>query len=210
MKFLDRLERKHPKWGINNLMMHISILTGIIFIVSLFRSDILYYLYLSREGILNLQLWRFITFVLIPPTYSIIWIIFALYIYYFIGSALESTWGTLKFNAYYLLCMLGTIVAAMLFGGTFYTGFYVNLSMFLAFAYLYPDHEFMLFFILPIKVKYLALVNVAFLFLNFISRGLTTKISIIASLTGFIIFFGKDFYLRIKMWIRRQKYKNKF
>ena len=210
MKFLDRLERKHPKWGINNLMMHISILTGIIFIVSLFRSDILYYLYLSREGILNLQLWRFITFVLIPPTYNIIWIIFALYIYYFIGSALESTWGTLKFNAYYFLCMLGTIVAAMLFGGTFYTGFYVNLSMFLAFAYLYPDHEFMFFFILPIKVKYLALVNVAFLFLNFISGGLTTKISIIASLTGFIIFFGKDFYLRIKMWIRRQKYKNKF
>ena len=210
MKFLDRLERKHPNWGINNLMMHITILTGIIFIVSIFRSDILYYLYLSREGILNLQLWRFVTFVLIPPTFSIIWIIFALYIYYFIGSALESTWGTLKFNAYYFFCMLGTIVAAMLFGGTFYTGFYVNLSIFLAFAYLYPDYEFRLFFILPIKVKYLALVNVLFLLLNFISGGLTTKISIIASLTGFILFFGKDFYLRIKMWIRRQKYKNKF
>ena len=210
MKFLDRLERKHPNWGINNLMMHITILTGIIFIVSIFRSDILYYLYLSREGILNLQLWRLITFVLMPPTYSFLWIIFALYLYYFIGSALESTWGTLKFNAYYLLSMLGTILAAMLFGGNFYTGFYVNLSMFLAFAYLYPEHEFVLFFILPVKVKYLALIDVIFLLISFISGGLTTKISIIASLTGFIIFFGKDFYLRIKMWIRRQKYRNKF
>ena len=210
MKFLDRLERKHPNWGINNLMMHITILTGIIFIVSIFRSDILYYLYLSREGILNLQLWRLVTFVLMPPTYSFLWIIFALYLYYFIGSALESTWGTLKFNVYYLLSMLGTILAAMLFGGNFYTGFYINLSMFLAFAYLYPEHEFVLFFILPVKVKYLALIDVIFLLINFISGGLTTKISIITSLTGFIIFFGKDFYLRIKMWIRRQKYKNKF
>ncbi len=209
MKFLDRLERKHPKWGIQNLMMHISILTAIIFIVSIFRSDILYYLYLSREGILNLQLWRLITFVLVPPTYSIIWIIFALYFYYFIGTALESTWGTLKFNAYYLINMIATIVCAMIFGGA-YIGLYINLSMFLAFAYLYPNQEFLLFFILPIKVKYLALVNVVFLFLNFVSGGLTTKISIIASLTGFILFFGKDFYLRIKMWIRRQKYKNKF
>jgi membrane associated rhomboid family serine protease len=209
MKFLDRVEAKHPRWGIQNLMMHISILTAVVFVMELFRPAIINYLYLSRDALFSFQLWRLITFVLIPPTTSIFWIIFVLYFYYFIGSALESTWGSLKFTAYYLLCMVATIVAALLSGGA-YWGVYVNLSIFLAFAYLYPNQEFLLFFILPIKAKYFAYLDLAFLTYNFFAGDLTTKFAIIASLAGFLIFFGRDLYQKLRLWIRRQKYRNRF
>ncbi|MFA0814382.1 MAG: hypothetical protein ACC608_01180 [Anaerofustis sp.] len=208
MKFLDKLERKHPRWGIPNLMMHITILTAIVFVMGIFRSDFVNYLYLTRAGVLEGQIWRLVSFVLVPPSWSIIWIVFILYFYYFVGNALESAWGTLKFTAYYVICMLATIAAAMIFGGG-YAGTYVNLSLFLAFAFLYPDLELLLFFVLPIKVKYLAYIDVAFLLISFITGTLTTKLAIVASLAGFLIFFGQEIYRRIKMWIRREQYKNK-
>ncbi len=208
MKLLDQLERKHPNWGIPNLMMHITILTAIVYIMSLFRIDFVNFLYLTRAGVLQGQVWRLITFVLVPPSWSPIWILFILYLYYFIGNTLESTWGTLKFTAYYGICILATIAAAMIFGGG-YDGTYVNLSLFLAFAFLYPNYEFLLFFILPVKVKYLAYLDLAFLAISFFTNTLTVKLAIIASLAGFLLFFGPEIYRRTKMWIRRQKYKNK-
>lgn len=210
MKFADKLYYKHPNWGIKNMMLHISIVTAIAYVLQyIFRSNIISFLYLDRAAVFSGQIWRVLTFIFVPPSTGILWLLLALYFYYFIGSTLEATWGTLKFNIYYLLSMLGTIAAALLFGGV-YTGVYVNLSMFLAFAYLYPDHQVLLFFIIPVKMKYLAYVDVALLAYSFIMGGLSTKLAIIASLTGFLVFFGGDLINRIKSWIRRQKYKNRY
>lgn len=210
LKFVDRFYIKHPNWGIRNMMLHISIVTAIAYVLQyFFKGNILNYLYLDRTLVFSGQIWRLFTFIFIPPSTGLIWLLLALYFYYFIGSALESTWGTLKFNIYYFLSMLGTIAAALIFGGA-YTGIYVNLSMFLAFAYLYPDHQVLLFFIIPIKIKYLAYIDLALLAFSFITGGLSVKLAIIASLTGFIVFFGGDIINRLKAWIRRQKYKNKY
>ncbi len=210
MKFADKLYYKHPNWGIKNMMLHISIVTAIAYVLQyIFRSNIISFLYLDRAAVFSGQIWRVLTFIFVPPSTGILWLLLALYFYYFIGSTLEATWGTLKFNIYYLLSLLGTIAAALLFGGV-YTGVYVNLSMFLAFAYLYPDHQVLLFFIIPVKMKYLAYVDVALLAYSFIMGGLSTKLAIIASLTGFLVFFGGDLINRIKSWIRRQKYKNRY
>lgn len=208
MKFLNKLERKHPRWGIENLMMHISIITALVFVIQyVFGKNIIPYLLLNREAVINFELWRLLTFIFIPPTNSLIWIFLTLYLYYFIGSALEHEWGALKFNIYYLLCLVSTVIAAMLTGG-YYDGFYVNLSMFLAFAYLYPNQEFLLFFILPVKVKYFAYLDIAFLAYNFFStRNISVKFSILASLAGFLLFFGNDIYKTITLWLRKQKYR---
>lgn len=210
MRFIEKLERKHPNWGIRNLMAHVTIVTGVVYVLYILKPSILSYIVLERGMIFEkLQLWRLVTFVFYPPSLSMLWILLSLYFYYFLGRTLENQWGSFKFTCYYLLCMLGTIAAALIFGGA-YSGVYVNLSMFLAFAYLYPNYEFLLFFILPIKVKYLAYLDIAMLVLSFIMGGLTTKLSIIASLTGLIVFFGRDIIHDIKAWIRRMKYKNRF
>ncbi|NLW69583.1 MAG: rhomboid family intramembrane serine protease [Eubacteriaceae bacterium] len=203
MKFIERLHYKHPNWGIENLMLHVSLITGIVYIMAYgFRTNIETFLYLDRAMIFQGQIWRLITFIFIPPTPSVIWIAFTLYFYYWIGTSLERTWGTFKFNAFYILSMLGTILAALVFGGA-YEGFYVNLSMFLAFAYLYPQVEVMIFFFIPIKIKYLAYVDAGILLLNFILGSFTVKLSIIASLTGFLVFFGNGLYLSLKMFVMR-------
>ena len=210
MSFLDRLERKHPRWGIEDLMKYITVATAVAYIVQFILGyNIVSVMTFNREAIFTGELWRIITFIFIPPTPSMLFIIIALYFYYFLGTALENVWGSFRFTIYYALCMLGTIVVGLVFGGH-YTGYYVNLSLFLAFAFLYPENEVRLFFFIPIKIKYLAYFEIALLTFYFITGGITTKLSIIASLTGFLIFFSKDFYHKIKMWFRRQKYKNKF
>mgnify|MGYP005774545815 CR=1 FL=1 len=213
MNFLDRFARKHPRFGINNLMLHVTILTAIVFVVqNVFGRDIISWMYLNRELVFGMQLWRLVSFLFIPATNSIFWIFITLYFYYFLGSALENAWGTCKFNLFYLFSALGTIVAALVFGGI-YSGFYVNLSIFLAFAALYPEQEFMVFFILPVKAKWLALLDGVYLGYNFImgllTRNWSIPLAILASLTGFLLFFGGDVIGGIKAYIRRQRYRRR-
>ena len=210
LKFLDKIERKHPRWGIENLMLHICILTAVVYVMHYaLRSSIIGYLYLDRDGVFSGQVWRLVSFVFIPEGGSLINFLIWLSLYYFIGNALESTWGTFKFNAYYAVCMLSTVAAALLFGGK-YTGTYINLSLFLAFAMIFPEYQLLVFFILPVKVKYLAYLDAAFLLYRFVMGSLTVKLSIAAAMLGFLLIFGGELIKRIKAWIRRQKYKNKF
>ena len=171
-----------------------------------FGTNIQEFLFLNRELVFAGQVWRLVTFIFIPPTPSLLWIAFTLYFYYWIGSSLEKTWGTFMFTAFYLLSLAGTVLAALLFGGS-YDGFYVNLSMFLAFAYLYPEVEVMIFFFIPVKIKYLAWLDTAFLIYSFAVGDISTKLSIIASLTGFLVFFGRDMYQTARMFVFRIKNK---
>ena len=136
------------------------------------------------------QVWRIITFIFIPPASSIITIAFVMYFYYMMGTTLENEWGTFKFNIYYLFGMIGTIIAAFLTGSG--TSVYLNLSLFLAFAYLFPDVEILLFFMLPVKVKWIAYLDWAYFIFSLIFGTMSTRIAAIASLINFFIFFGSD------------------
>lgn len=199
MKFLNRLERKLGKYAIKNLILYIITLNLAVFLLS--RLDptgtFIYKLYLIPELVLKGEVWRLITFIFIPPSFSMIWILFTLYFYYMIGNGLEHEWGSFKFNIYYILGMVGTIIGAFIVGGGI-TGFYLNLSLFLAFAYIYPNYQILLFFILPVKMKYLAWFDVLFLGWSFISGNIYMKIAIVAALLNFSIFFGKDIFLYLK------------
>lgn len=108
-----------------------------------------------------------------------------------IGVGLEQEWGSFKFNVYYLIGMLGTTVAAFI-SGIGASAVYLNMSLFLAFAYTYPNHEILLFFILPVKMKYLAWVDMILLSLSFVSGNISVKLSIVAAIANYLIFFGKD------------------
>ncbi|MGB7605851.1 MAG: hypothetical protein WBL93_10285, partial [Lutisporaceae bacterium] len=141
MKWLNKLERVLGRFAIKNLMMYIVLLNGVAFILikldttGTFNSMLMLDPHLVFKG----EVWRLISFIFIPPSTDLLWGFLILYFYYNIGIGLEHEWGTFKFNIYYLLGMLGTIVISLIFGFQT-TSLYINLSLFLAFARIYPDY----------------------------------------------------------------------
>lgn len=163
MNWIQKMERKFGRYAINNLMYYIIILYIVGYLVDMLNPGFFYsYLSLNVEAILHGQVWRLVTFLAQPMDTSIIFLVFALHLYYMIGQHLEAQWGVFRFNLYFFAGVLFHIIAA--FVVYFATGVsmpigttYLNLSLFFAFAALYPNVEFLLFFIIPVKVKYLAL-----------------------------------------------------
>lgn len=197
MKWLNKLERKLGRYAVSNLMYYIIGITLAVFLIEYaLNISLSYYLAFIPSFIFQGQIWRIVTFIFIPPASSILTIAFVLYFYYMMGSTLEYEWGAFKFNIYYLFGMLGTIIAAFITGMG--TSVYLNLSMFLAFAYLFPNVEVLLFFIIPVKVKYLAYLDWIFFILSLIFGTMGSRAAAIASLINFFIFFGKDFIDYIK------------
>lgn len=192
MSWLNRIERRFGKYAIQNLMYYVIVLNAVFYVLMLFDNTglVIRFLTLDPALVLRGQIWRLVSFIFIPPAVSPLWIIFTLYFYYMVGINLEHEWGSFRFNLYYLIGMLATIVVAFIFGGA--TGVYLNLSLFLAFAYLFPDFQIMLFFILPVKVKYLAWLNWALLGWTVITGSLGSKAVAVASVVNYFVFFGAD------------------
>lgn len=193
------MKNRFGRQGIKNLMLYVTILNGIVFILSyidpqgLFLSKLVLVPSLVQKG----EVWRLVTFLFIPPTTSPMWVLFTLYFYYMIGSTLENEWGSFKFTVYYIVGALGTIVAAFLVGGVL-TGAYLNLSLIFAFAYMYPNYQLLIFFFIPVKIKYLAIFYAVTLVLSFWSSPIIGLITIGSSVLNFILFFGKDIILGLK------------
>lgn len=200
MNWLDRLERKFGRFAIKNLMTYIIGLNGFVFLLIILLNNPYFVakLWLDPDLVLKGEVWRLVTYIFIPPTTSVLWIIFILYFYYMIGSALEHEWGSFRFNVYYFLGMIATTIAAFITGsGT--TGVFINLSLFLAFAKIYPDYEILIFFVLPVKMKYLAYLNWFYIGYTVITQPITLKIAAIVSIINYFIFFGKDIITRGKV-----------
>jgi membrane associated rhomboid family serine protease len=208
VNWLDKLEQKFGHFAIRGLMTYIVGLNAFVYLLmyidrtGTFIDKLMLYPSLVLQG----EVWRLITYIFIPPQASPLWIIFALYLYYLIGNGLEHEWGSFRFNMYYLLGMIGTTAAVFITGGGA-TSTYLNLSLFLAFAHVYPDFQLLLFFILPIKIKYLAWLSWAGIGITVLFQPLPYKIIAIVSIINYFIFFGRDFFTSAKT--RRQVYSNR-
>lgn len=194
MNWIHKLERKYRHLAIENLMYYIiglsTLVYGMYFITHSY--NLISLLELNPQLIMKGQVWRLITYIFIPPLLSPIWIFFRLYIYYSLGSALEQEWGSFKFNLYYLLGMIGTTIVAFITNGSV-SATYLNLSIFLAFAKIYPDYEFYIFFILPVKVKYLSWLNWMFIGYTIIFSPVIFKLTALVSIINYFIFWKKQF-----------------
>ena len=151
-KLYDGVQRfcaRHPRFGIPNLMLYIVAGNVLVYLLMMFTrsadAGALDFLTLNTAAVLRGELWRVVTYVFVPGSSGIFWLLVSLYFYYWIGSTLEREWGTAKFNLYYisgvLLTAVGVIVASLI-SGVNYTvagSSYVNLSMFFAFAFLFPN-----------------------------------------------------------------------
>lgn len=216
MKWINKLERKYRRYAISNLMTYIIALNAAVYVINLLipQSNLYAKLALNPAMILRGEIWRLITFLFLPPSSSPIFIVFVLYFYYLVGSNLEYQWGSFRFNIYYLIGVLSTIAASFISYAI--TGFglvspeHLNLSLFLAFAHLFPYFEVLLFFFIPIKVKYLAWFNWAFIVFALIFRPLPMKLAAIASVVNYFIFFGSDLITTIKLHIQTYKKRKRF
>lgn len=206
-KFLNRMEWKLNRYAIRGLMKYLCLAMLGVFILDYLplarsASELMYF---SREKILDGQIWRLVTFVFLPPSGSLFWILISLYFYYFLGSALENRWGSARFNLFYLIGILCNIVAGFITGNG--TNQFLNLSLLLCFAMLFPDQEFMLMMILPVKVKWIGLADALLLLMNFIIGTWGTRLAILVSLVPFFLFMGEGGLAEMKMMWKRFKYR---
>jgi len=199
VNLLDKMERRFGRYAIRELILYIVGLNGLIYVLSYAypQSQAVSKLALVPRLVMQGEVWRLITFVFIPPATSILWIFFILYFYYMVGMGLEREWGSFRFNVYYFTGMLATGLAAFITGEGA-TGLYLNLSLFLAFAYVYPDFEILLFFILPVKVKYLAWLNWAFIAFTVLTAPLSGKVAALVSVANYFLFFGGDIFSTVQ------------
>lgn len=203
MKLLNKLERKFGRHAIHNLMYYVLFLYLAGAVIGVI-NPYFYATYLSLDfgKVFQGQIWRLVTFI-IPPFYyrsitDFLYLAITVYLYYMIGNSLENAWGSFRFNLYFLSGIIFNIVAALIlylaFRVPYFSGLdYINQSMFFAFATLYPNVQFLLFFIIPIKVKYLGYlygVIVGYeVITSFASGNFAGGIALLVSLANFLIFF---------------------
>ena len=213
-QWLERFCHKHSRLGIPGLMKYIVIGNILVFILDMFGVGGVYaasnLLSFSSSSILHGEVWRLITFVFVPyiagrRIAAFLWLAILLYFYYWIGTALEREWGTAKFTIFYLFGVVLNILMGFVVGVA--TMSYVNLSMFFAFATLFPDMQVLLFFIIPVKVKWLAWVDAAFFAFTIVrlliaGHPLYALLPVIAIL-NYLLFFASDIGDTLGYWKRR-------
>lgn len=201
MKWIDKLEKKFGGYAIKNLMYYIILMYALGFVILLVNPDIYYnWLSLNAPAILHGQIWRIFTYIIYPPTGSLITILISLYFYYVVGTMLERQWGAFRFNLYFftgvLLHAIAAILIYLVWGMVLEMGtYYLNLSMFFAFAAMFPDMQVLFMWLIPIKMKWLAWIDGIY-FAVTIAAGLMSEhlsIQMIGRLYSFGIIANKAY-----------------
>jgi membrane associated rhomboid family serine protease len=192
-KRFDRFCYQNRDKGIPNLMLYVALGSAVVNILSLIdNTDMLYYLLcFSREAILRGQVWRLITYPLTFSAGSIFLTAIALLCYYSLGRAMENIWGTLRFNLFYFSGIVLMDIYCMIFGGMADASS-LNLSLFLAYATLYPNAQFLFLFIIPVKAWIFALFDLAIVLMDLILYPFPYNLFSVISLANYFLFFGKD------------------
>ena len=221
MKWLDKLERKFGRYYIQNLMWKVIVLSAVVYFITFYilgDSNYINGLTLVPDLVIKGQVWRLFSFVLIPPlSRNLFMLIISLYFDYLAGVNLENEWGEFRFNVYFFVGMTGTIILSFI-TGTSATGTYVTTSIFLAFAKLFPDFTVLLFFIIPIKMKWLGYLSWAGIIINvgilILGGNFMAAILSLVPLINYFLFFGfgnyKDMKLRTSSKIRKMEYDKAF
>ena len=230
---MSNFEKKFGKYALSNLSLKLVILYILGYVLYYaWPGNALSYLVLDVTALLHGQFWRIISWLLVPPSSggNLFFVAIMLYFYYSIGTALERVWGDYKYNVYIFLGILLTILSALLWyvylrvsglsgidlaGATRYyascfSTYYINMSIFLAFALTFPEAQVYLFFVLPIKVKYLGWIDAGFLVMSMIGGNSADRFVIAAALLNVVLL-----YMRSRSWMsytprqvrRRQQFR---
>ena len=208
--WLNRLERKYGRYGIPNLTNILVAGQILVLAIELFVDrTISFWLGLSRSLLLQGQVWRVISFIFIPFSGgSILSVVLGIYFTWFVGTALEREWGDFRYTVYLLSGVLGTVLGCLLTGVTAST-YCVSLSLLLAFAMLYPEVQLLLFFVIPIRVKYFGVFAAVLWVFSFLGASLPGKLDYLLSMLNVWLFFAPMAYRSLRAWVRREQWKRK-
>lgn len=210
---MNKWERKYGKFAIKNLTLYMIIMYIAGFVMELVAGDFLYkYLTLDIYKILHGEVWRLVSWLFMPPGQLGIFTIFMLLLYYWLGNTLERQWGAFRYNLFIFSGIFFTILGAFvvylililkvgkvegadalvsqlsLYAAMGYNTYFINTSIFLAFASIFPDVRLYLYFIIPVKIKWLAAIDIALLVYLFIRGTLVSRVNIIASILNVVIY----------------------
>ncbi len=196
MKFTQRLERTFSWIAIPNLTIFIIIGQVLVWLLQNLANYPMDAIALVPALVIKGEVWRLFTFIFFPPQVNLIFLVFAWLILFMTGSALEEFWGSLKYTCYVLLGWFLTILA-MVAGIFIYPNMpipnlFITTSIFLAFAFINPNYEFLIFFILPVKVKWLAMLTLVMFGFELVTGHLIIKIVVLAGIGNYFLFFWKD------------------
>ena len=235
MNWFNKMERKYGKYAISNLPLYIVICYGFGFLMNSFKPEWIYFVTLNPYAILHGQVWRLVSWILVPEgSMNIFFVLIFLFFYFSIGRNLEMAWGKFAFNCFFFSGIILTIVGSFLLFGYFnifapdfiakynaaaidmngpcsaamggswfwsalsfsFSTYYLNLSIFLAYAITYPNMRVLLMFIIPIKVKVLGIIyivvllfNIAMSFMQSFNSGIVELVVVGTSLANTLIFF---------------------
>ena len=216
--WLAKLERRLGRFAPHNLTLLIVGLSGLVYALSYVSPAFLDQLELYPVAVAHGEVWRLVTFLFLPwggggrGGLGAFFTIVALMFLYTVGTSLEAEWGNFKFDAYYLIGAIATIAGALLFGPV--TNEFLNLSLLLAFASVFPNYEILLFFILPVKMKWLGLLDAAYMLYALATGSPNIRAGIVAALISWLLFCAGPLLATLRgqaaVSSRRKKFSGSF
>ena len=211
--WLEAAEKKFSWLAIPNLGLFLIGLQTIGFAVLWLKSgsdpvtsaSMMQQLVLDPQAVLSGQFWRVITFLMIPISNDI-WMIFVLWFLYFVLTSLSHAWGDFKLTVYFLIAWIGTVLASLLFDVPVDSFLFIESTFFFALATLVPDYEILIFFVLPVKIKWVALFSATMMILVPLLMGdWAYRLYVLVASLNYVFFFGPGFLARIRMEMQRRK-----
>lgn len=213
-RWLDKLEKRFGRLAVPNVTAGLICGQVLIYLVAQSRPEVLANAALIPNLVLQGEPWRLVTFLFMPPTTNLLFAFFFWYLFYLMGTALEHQWGAFRYNLFLSIGFVATVAVAFLLPETRTqptSNLFVQATVFLAFAHLFPDFVLHLFFILPIKIKWLALVawlGYAYTFVIGLTQGdWAFCLIVFASIGNFVLFFGEDLVNRLRSGRRRRAWE---
>jgi len=197
MRLLDKLERRLGFIAIPGLIRAVITLNVLVFVLVYLNKGFDSYLALDIPRIRAGEVWRLVTYIFVPQMSHPLMVLIALWFLWYIGDGLERAWGPFRLTLYFLVGMVGTTVAALLSSSQFSNQMLFT-TLFFAFAHFYPEEVIYVFFILPLKIKWIAWVYAGFLLLAFVTQSNSYRMALIAALSNYLIFFGPEVIQQVR------------
>ncbi|MFZ2960845.1 MAG: hypothetical protein WA705_28540 [Candidatus Ozemobacteraceae bacterium] len=190
MNWLDRLEKHAPWLDMPGLIRTVAFLMLIVYGLDMVHAMPIWTWVLSGDAIAAGQIWRAVTFLFVPTSSNPFFLMFELMMMVLTGDGLESAWGSFHLTVYYLTGAVAMVILSMIVPGMVISSGYLNLTLFLAFATVYPDFEILVFFILPVKIKYLAMFSGFWIIWTIVTAPFALKLIALLSVANYLLFFG--------------------
>ncbi|HEY8901731.1 MAG TPA: hypothetical protein VIM61_15070 [Chthoniobacterales bacterium] len=196
MSFLDKLEKPLGSLAVPGLIRYIVALNALVFLLVTLNPPYLGLLTLDRQAILDGQVWRLLSWIFIPNTFSFLWVLFYLMFTWWMGDLIESTWGTFRLNVYYVVGYLGCTASALIFGQSL-GNIALNSSLLFAAGTLAPELQIMLFGVIPLRLKWVAMISAVLLLVGVVTADWGARFAVLVAFSNYFLFFGPTFFRQI-------------